>query len=391
MMIFLGLAAINTQANLLFGMFGLMIGILLVSGVISRIVLARVEIERHLPDHAIVGRPMVIPYVVNNRKRFWPSLSLTISELDGADAFDRQPTTYLLHAAPRTAASIPATLVPLRRGVIEFDRYQVSTSFPFGFVKRARDRRHKQALLALPTLGVTQPAIFRMFRSAESTGINVRPSPGGNDDFYGLRAFREGENPRFIYWRRSARTGQLVVREMTRVSPPKILVLVDTYNANGDRARAVVVERVLAMAATLINDSLAAGMPVGLTLWSGDWVATAPSRGKRHRLDLLSQLARVGENTRQPCDALLSHTHGGTLSDVTMVLLTPDDLPSGAPGRGARVTLSGAEPGWRRYFQFDPNMEFEPPEKMPPKDPGKDSSRKRSKRRKSKSKVGRSV
>ena len=37
MMMFMGLAAINSQANLLFGVFGLMIGILLVSGVISRI------------------------------------------------------------------------------------------------------------------------------------------------------------------------------------------------------------------------------------------------------------------------------------------------------------------------------------------------------------------
>ena len=39
MMMFMGLAAMNSQANLLFGVFGLMIGILLVSGVISRIVL----------------------------------------------------------------------------------------------------------------------------------------------------------------------------------------------------------------------------------------------------------------------------------------------------------------------------------------------------------------
>ena len=39
MMMFLGLAAVNTQANLLFGVFGLMIGVLLISGIISRAVL----------------------------------------------------------------------------------------------------------------------------------------------------------------------------------------------------------------------------------------------------------------------------------------------------------------------------------------------------------------
>ena len=40
-MMFMGLAAMNTQANLLFGVFGLMIGILLVSGIFSRTVLRK--------------------------------------------------------------------------------------------------------------------------------------------------------------------------------------------------------------------------------------------------------------------------------------------------------------------------------------------------------------
>ena len=51
MMLFMGLAAMNSQANLLFGVFGLMIGILLVSGVISRFVLRGMEVSRILPEH----------------------------------------------------------------------------------------------------------------------------------------------------------------------------------------------------------------------------------------------------------------------------------------------------------------------------------------------------
>src|SRR4029079_8607784 len=46
MMMFMGLAAINSQANLLFGVFGLMIGTLLISSVISRIVLRRLAPQR---------------------------------------------------------------------------------------------------------------------------------------------------------------------------------------------------------------------------------------------------------------------------------------------------------------------------------------------------------
>ncbi|MGE5609803.1 MAG: hypothetical protein ACM359_11150, partial [Bacillota bacterium] len=62
MMLFMGLAAINSQANLLFGVFGLMIGVLLVSGLISRMVLRRLEVRRVLPDHIVVGQPTTFQY-----------------------------------------------------------------------------------------------------------------------------------------------------------------------------------------------------------------------------------------------------------------------------------------------------------------------------------------
>src|SRR3954468_14957784 len=76
MMMFMGLAAINSQANLLFGVFGLMIGILLVSGVISRLVLQKINVARVLPESAVVGEPTTIVYEFTNKKRFWPSLSM---------------------------------------------------------------------------------------------------------------------------------------------------------------------------------------------------------------------------------------------------------------------------------------------------------------------------
>src|SRR5213078_675357 len=94
MMLFMGLAAVNTQANLLFGVFGLMVGILLVSGVISRLVLRKLRVRRVLPDHGVVGRPMPVTYEFRNDKRFWPSLSVCIAELDGVEGFAKQPQFY---------------------------------------------------------------------------------------------------------------------------------------------------------------------------------------------------------------------------------------------------------------------------------------------------------
>src|SRR5688572_24878539 len=64
MLLFMGVAAINTQANLLFAVFGLMIGVLLISLLISRWVLRKLSIRRVIPDYAAVGAPMRITYEV---------------------------------------------------------------------------------------------------------------------------------------------------------------------------------------------------------------------------------------------------------------------------------------------------------------------------------------
>src|SRR4029453_14246242 len=103
------------------------------------------------------------------------------------------------------------------------NRYQLSTSFPFGFIKRATDHLQEESLLVYPPIAEVDPKLLQLMKSAESTGTTMRPRRGGMDEFYGLKEHREGESPRFIYWRRSARTGTLVAKEMTHVSPPKII------------------------------------------------------------------------------------------------------------------------------------------------------------------------
>jgi len=302
MMMFMGLAAANSQASLLFGVFGLMIGILIVSGSISKWVLRKLEVRRELPDYAVVGTPVALQYTVQNLKRFWPSLSVTVSELDAAAGFDRQPMGYLLHVAPGMTASITGEFVPMRRGLHTFDRYQLSTSFPFGFIKRAIARRQAETLLVFPPVAKVKPELMKLFKSAESYGTNLRPRVGGEDEFYGLRDYRQGENPRRIYWKRSAHMGKLVVREMTRVAPPRLIVVVDNFiSAIHNVAKTGVeeiaeqarIEKAIAIAASLIKAALDQGLAVGLVACDARPFSVHVSRGKRHERELMTVLAKL--------------------------------------------------------------------------------------------------
>jgi uncharacterized protein (DUF58 family) len=360
MMMFMGLAAINSQANLLFGVFGLMIGILLVSGVISRTVLRKLEVRRILPEIAVVGQPTTVTYEFVNAKRFWPSLSTCLSELDGAEAFTRQPMSYLLHAASGVTASVPIEIVPKRRGLHEMDRYQLSTSFPFGFIKRAVERKHKDVILVYPALAHVDPKLMAMARSADTTGAMIRPRRGGMDEFYGLKEHREGENPRWIYWKRSARTGVLVAKEMTQVSPPRLIILVDTHVHARTLEQHVNVERAIAMAGSLASSALEGGLSVGVFAWSDGWSGLAPNRGKRHRRDVLAALARLPLNTNHGTQDLLDHSHEFIKSGSTPVLITPSEVQVGLSEhlRSGMVVINAGSEQASRWFHFPGHVDF---------------------------------
>lgn len=360
MMLFMGVAAMNSQANLLFGVFGLMIGILLISGVVSKMVLRRISVQRVLPENGVVGRPMTTVYEFSNNKKFWPSLSVTLAELDGAEAFTKQPQSYLLHVAAKMTASVPTEAIPKRRGLHGFDRYQVSTSFPFGFVKRAIERRHADALVVYPALGRVDPRLLAMARSAEKVGPTMRPRRGGMDEFYGLKEFRTGENPRWIYWRRSARTGTLVAKEMTQVSPPRLVLLVDTFMHSRSRIEHAAVERTIAMAASLANSALDSGLAVGLCTWSDGWTGLPPNHGKRQRRDILSALAQLPINLIADSPSLLDNCNEFLRSGSTAILLSPRNVQVGLSERlrGSMLVISAASAAADRWFRFDDNVDF---------------------------------
>jgi uncharacterized protein (DUF58 family) len=417
LMMFMGLAAVNTQASLLFAVFGLMIGVLLVSVSISRMTLKRVRVVREMPEAGTVGQPLTITYHFENAKRFWPTISLTLAELDGSEGFTRQPQAYLLHDAAGTEVAVPVVLIPKRRGVYTLRRVQVSTSFPFGFIKRAVERapadpvevappaaaaptgpgggrrrrgwrdvagQAADTLVIYPPLGRVDPRVLALCQPAETTGSTLRPRRGGSDELYGLKEFQQGDSPRLIHWRRSARTGVLVSREMTQVSPPRLLLLVDTRRADDSRASYALVEETIAMAASLANTALEQGLSVGAFGWAGraidvagpvdgggegglggaghhGWHGVPPTRGKRQRRDLMTLLARLPNNADHGPDQLLDRSRELLESGTTAVLFTSSAAIPGETDRlrGTLVTLTAGSAQARAWFRFPSGTNFD--------------------------------
>ena len=94
-----GFAAINTGNNLLFLVLGLMLGLIIVSGVMSEGTLRRVEIERHVPSRIHAGAPTLVEVTLRNRKTLLPSYSVELEDLIEGWSTDKR--CYFLKVAPR--------------------------------------------------------------------------------------------------------------------------------------------------------------------------------------------------------------------------------------------------------------------------------------------------
>jgi uncharacterized protein (DUF58 family) len=311
--LFLALGAINSQNNLLFCSLGLAIGGLLVSGILSGSALMGLRLERRPPKHTSVGRATAIRYDLSNRNRLVPAFGLTIEDLPVADA-GRRPTWPGLLPAPRTfIAAAPAgrtvhgtaTIVPVRRGKADLVGVRAWTTFPFGLARKSVTFHLPQTLLVLPPELTLRPGVIDHLTARSPHGVGGERSPGMGDEFFGLREYVPGDSPRRIAWRRTARTGDLVVRQNTTPSPLRLWVLVSLDRRKGPRVGLaagaaqvesptppmhILDERAIALAAAILRNAADQDIAVGLAVPSGR-LLHPPRLGRFHLDRLLTELA----------------------------------------------------------------------------------------------------
>jgi hypothetical protein len=126
------------------------------------------------------------------------------------------------------------------------------------------------------------------------------------------------------------------------------------------------VERTIAMATSLASHALGAGLMVGLYVWTGtgtaapQWLGVHPNRGKRHRVDILAQLAQLPLNTVKDTQALLDASREFLQSGATPVLLTSREIQVGLTeaARSTLLVVSANSAQGQRWFSFDPGIDF---------------------------------
>jgi len=306
----------------------------------------KVEVQRIAPGAVVAGRLFTIVYALRSRRRWLRCSSLVVGEVPAGRRAPRFPLGFVESLEPGVEERIELTgLCPLR-GRVPLQGVRLVSRFPFGLFSCTVDVAQPGELIVYPAVGRFRRDPWRDRRSAESMSSRTSPREArGSEEFYGVREYRPGDNLRWIHWRRSARLGQLIVRESAVARAEHLTVLLDPWSEadpdatsppggsdrRGSRPGALrwiwhalsppprgrrgasledgpsaAIERIINLAATALCEGLERGHRVGLIARGAVPVVIAPSGGRSHRQRLLHELALLRPGGPEGLDALVS-------------------------------------------------------------------------------------
>lgn len=185
--------------------------------------LERVEVERRVePRRAVEGGRVRVSVRLTNRG----PLRLPVVEVRDPGPPRCRPfgvKVSRLSLDPYSQAEAVYSLVP-SLGRHSFPPLEVAVGDPLGLWVHVRRYKAQETIYAAPWSGWVEA----WSRHRLGAGVEVHPTLRGRSlEFYELRDYQPGDDPRRIVWTATARTGRLIVREDLPEASVRIHVLLD--------------------------------------------------------------------------------------------------------------------------------------------------------------------
>ena len=213
-------------------------------------------------------------------------------------------------------------LTTWRRGSYQLGPLVARWSDPFGLTERRLVLAEPYELLVHPAVEpVTDRPLTRLWEDPPQRPPVSRPWPMGME-FYGMRDYQRGDDPRRIVWRAYARTRRLLVREAEQGITDKVVIILDTdveTHSKGPVSESF--EAAVRAAASLGVRHLKEGFSVTLEGSNGN--IAGPLRVGRARIELLDALARIEREKGPGLATTLARLTRTIPPDAHVALVTP--------------------------------------------------------------------
>lgn len=287
----------------------------------------KLSITRTFSDRVFCGETVTIDLVVKNGSRLpvpWIELlESTPTELT-LQHFQEQVVTL----GPRERRVFRYTLAARRRGYYEIGPLALHAGDLLDIERKYAQWAETRPLIVYPRI---VPLARPTLPSHSALVALPSRSPLFEDAsrIRGVRDYQRGDSPRRIHWSATARTGQILVKQLQPAIARDTLVCLDLDTGSYDnRYHTDAVEMAVVVAASLANRVIVTeGLPAGLLTEAWDPMAEdkrtfvlPASRERTHLMGILEVLARI-ETTRDIPMAVLLQRHRASLPWGTTVIV----------------------------------------------------------------------
>ena len=205
----IGFAAINTGNNLMYLILGMLLSLILVSGILSELALRKVSLQRDRSLRLMAGTEGLLRVHLANGKKRFVSYCVEAEEILDYEGVHQVPA-YQLRLEPRAAADAFIRVRFMRRGVYQSVGMLLATRFPFALFRKGRVLEEEREILVHPSVhNIALPEILTRSRGLERS----QPRSGIGGDVRGVRPYQMGDPFKDVHWKLTARRGRLMVRE----------------------------------------------------------------------------------------------------------------------------------------------------------------------------------
>jgi uncharacterized protein (DUF58 family) len=214
--------------------------------------------------------------------------NLTASSLP-VEVHDHYPAGAEVTGQPQSAtlpangwAQIAYRLRPVLRGDMQFGQTEIRLASPLQLWQSRRKIGEAQQVRVYPNFAeLTRFTILATDHRLSQIGLLQRRRRGEGLDFHQLREYREGDSPRQIDWKASARMARLISREYQDERDQQVVLLLDCGRRMAARDDELShFDHTVNAALLLAYVSLRQGDAVGILTMSGEprWMAPRKSR-----------------------------------------------------------------------------------------------------------------
>lgn len=297
--------AIFGRQNMLMLVFSIMAGPFIVNGGVAFTQLKRNRVQRKQPARAMAGEVISVDINFENRKLWFASWMMQVRDRVGHESHANagkhdvvlSPAVLFARVPARSERSTRYQLRVTKRGRYVFGPIEVATRFPLGLVERGFIVEEFGEMLVYPQIGTLASSWHRDYQLANNFVERLDTHQGTfEDEFHHLRDYRNGDNPRDIHWRTSARVNNLMVRQFHQCRDRGLSVILDLYLPSRPTAANVdTIELALSFVATICLDHTRRTRGVTQSVYitgnkSARWRTNRGSQGLEPLLDILAQI-----------------------------------------------------------------------------------------------------